>query len=215
MSCQLLKKIAIAIIVMAVLFPLAAATSISSDKTGIVFAVIDGSSFQLSSGETIKLAAIDTPSSGQAGFSESKNYLITLILGKTVILDNSAPTITDQQGRLLCVVYLDYNLTYYENVNMAMIQNGYAAPSSPNNSGFDTTAWTWFVSKETPTTTPSATIGPQTTETPTPTPFSQSSPSISPSIPELSSNITFLIMGIITLLFTSQIVQKKKKLREF
>ena len=151
MNHQSLKKITITIIVMAVLFPLAAATTISTDKTGTVSAVIDGSSFQLSSGETIKLAAIDTPSSGQAGYSESKNYLTTLIQGKTVILDTGATAITDQQGRLLCVVYLDYNSTHFENINMAMIQNGYAAPNSQNINGFDPGTWTWFVLKQTST----------------------------------------------------------------
>ena len=83
---QLHKKITITIIIITVLFPLALATAILTDKTGTVSAVIDGSSFQLGSGGTIKLAAIDTPSSGQAGYSESKNYLTTLIQGKTVYL---------------------------------------------------------------------------------------------------------------------------------
>ena len=43
---------------------------------------------------------------------------------------------------------------------MAMIQNGYAAPNSQNSSGFDVGTWTWFVSKQTPTPSPSATIAP-------------------------------------------------------
>ena len=148
MRCLLLTKVTITIIVVAVLFPLATAESIPTDKTGAVSAVIDGSSFQLSSGETIKLAAIDTPNSGQPGYSESKNYLTTLIQGKPVYLDTGVAATTDQQGRLLCVVYLDYNSTHYENVNMAMIQNGYAAPNGQISNGFDVGAWTWFVLKQ-------------------------------------------------------------------
>ncbi len=204
---QLHKKITITIIIIAVLFPLVSASAFLTDKTGIVSAIIDGSSFQLSSSETIKLAAINTPTLGQAGYSESKNYLTTLIQGKTVILDPGTASITDQQGRLICVVYLDYNSTHYENINMAMIQNGYAAPDSQNNSGFDPSIWTWFVSKETLTSSPSATITPQPTVTPTPTPFSQPSPSV----PELSTNIIVLIIAVTTLLFAAQLFKKRRK----
>ncbi len=207
---QQFKKIIIAIVVMAVLFPLAAATTISTDRTGAVSAVIDGSSFQLSSGETIKLAAIDTPSSGQAGYSESKNYLTTLIQGKTVILDTGTTAVTDQQSRLLCIVYLDYNSTHYENINMAMIQNGYAAPNTQNSTGFDPGTWTWFVLKQTPTSGPSTTVGTQPSATPTPTPFSQPSPSVGPTIPELSTNITLIITVITTLLVAAQFYKKRK-----
>ncbi len=211
MNHQSLKKITVTIIVLAALFPLAFATITPTDKTGTVSAVIDGSSFQLSTGETIKLAAIDTPSSGQAGYSESKSYLTSLIIGKIVILDSGATSTTDQQGRLLCVVYLDYNSTHFENINMAMIQNGYATPISQNINGFDPSTWTWFVLKQTSTVSPIATTGPQTTITPTPTPFSQPSPSIGPTIPELSTNITFLITAIATILIVVQLYKKKKK----
>jgi len=214
MRCLLLTIVAVPIIVLAVLVSLVAAESISTDSTGVVAAVIDGSSFQLSSGGTIKLAAVDTPSSGQAGYSESKNYLTTLIQGKTVYLDTGAAALTDQQGRLLCVVYLDYNSTHYENINMAMIQNGYAAPNSTGSNGFDPGTWTWFVLKQTPTATPSTTIASQSTATPTPTPFSQPSPSINPTIPELSINIPFLIITMTTLLVAAQLYKKRKNKEE-
>lgn len=211
MRCRLLTKVTITIIVIAILFPLVTAESIPTDKTGTVSAVIDGSSFQLGSGETIKLAAIDTPNSVQPGYLESKNYLTTLIQGKTVHLDTGVAATTDQQGRLLCVVYLDYNSTHYENVNMAMIQNAYATPNSQNSNGFNVGTWTWFVLKQTPTSSPSATITPQPSETPTPTPFTQPSPSINPTISELSTNITLLIIAITTILVVAQLYKKKKK----
>ena len=211
MRYRLLTIVTVTIIGLAVLFSLVAAESISTDSAGVVAAVIDGSSFQLSSGGTIKLAAVDTPSSGQAGYSESKNYLTVLIQGKTVYLDTGVAATTDQQGRLLCIVYIDYNSTHHENINMAMIQNGYAVPNSTSSNGFDPGTWTWFVLKQTPTSTPSATITPQPTATPTPTPFSQPSPSINPTIPELSTNITLLITAITTLLVAAQLYKKKKK----
>jgi len=208
MRYRLLTIVTVTIIGLAVLFSLVAAESISTDSAGVVAAVIDGSSFQLSSGGTIKLAAVDTPSSGQAGYSESKNYLTVLIQGKTVYLDTGVAATTDQQGRLLCIVYIDYNSTHHENINMAMIQNGYAVPNSTSSNGFDPGTWTWFVLKQTPTSTPSATI---TQSTATPTPFSQPSPSINPTIPELSTNITLLITAITTLLVAAQLYKKKKK----
>ena len=211
MSCRLVTIVTVMIFVLAVLFSLVTAELISTYNTGTVAAVIDGSSFQLGSGGTVKLVAIDTPSSGQVGYSESKNYLTTLIQSKTVYLDTGAVATTDQQGRLLCVVYIGFNSTHYENINMAMVQNGYAAPNSTIINGFNPGTWTWFVLKQTPTTTPSATITPQSTATPTPTPFSQPSPSINPTIPELSTNITLLIGVITTLIVATQFYKKRKK----
>jgi hypothetical protein len=180
MRCRLLTKVTITLIVLAVLIPLVTAESIPTDKTGAISAVIDGSSFQLSSGETIKLAAIDTPNSGHPGYSESKNYLTILIQGKPVYLDIGVAATTDQKGRLLCVVYLDYNSTHYENVNMAMIQNGYAIPSSLNYSYFNPSSWFWFVPKNTPS--PSSTSSSTPTTSPSVSPYSPPpTPTIDPS----------------------------------
>ena len=207
---RLLTKVTISLIILAALIPLVAAQSISTYRTGTVATVIDGSSFQISSQETIRLAAIDTPASGQVGYIESKNYLAALIQGKTVYLDTGTVATTDQQSRLLCTVYIDFNSTHFENINMAMIQNGYAAPNSTVGNGFDPGTWTWFVLKQT-STSPTATIGPQSTATVTSTPFSPASPSISPSVPELTANLTVLIMALITVLFVSQLYKKRKK----
>jgi hypothetical protein len=207
---RLTAKVTISIIIMVALISLVAAQSISTYRTGTVAAVIDGSTFQLSSQEAIKLAAINTPSLGQAGYLESKNYLITLIQGKTVYLDTGITSTTDQQGRLLCTVYIDFNSTHFENINMAMVQNGYAVPNSTVSNGFDPRTWTWFVLKQT-STSPTATIGPQSTATVTSTPFSPASPTINPSVPELSTNLTVLIMAMITVLVASQLYKKRKK----
>ncbi len=211
MRSQILTIVTASIIVLSVLSSLAAAESISTDSPEVVSAVIDGSSFQLVSGGKIKLAALDTPNSGQPGYLESKNYLTTLIQGKTVYLDTGLTATTDQQSRLLCIVYIDYNSTYYENVNMAMIHNGYAVPNSTNSNGFVPGTWAWFVLKHASTSTPSEIITPQSSETPTPTPFSQPIPSISPTISELSTNITFLIIVLSSLIVAAQLYIKKKK----
>lgn len=210
MRSQILTIVTASIIVLAVLSSLATAESISTVRPEVVFAVIDGSSFQIVSGATIKLAAVDTPNSGQPGYLESKNYLTTLIQGKTVYLDTGLTATTDQQSRLLCIVYIDYNSTYYENVNMAMIQNGYAVPNSTNTNGFDPGTWTWFVLKQTPTAKPSEILTPQTSATPTPTPFNQPIPSISPTISELSTNLIFSIIVLSSLIVAAQFYLKKK-----
>ena len=200
--------ITFSLLLLAFLFSNALATNISIDKTATVSTVIDGSTFTLNSGETVKLAAIDTPPLGY-GYTESRNYLTSMIQGKTVYLDIDTITITDQ-GRLLCVAYLDYNSTHYENVNMAMIQNSYAVPSSVSNTKFNPTTWTWFVPKETPTSSP--TISPSTpTATPTATPFSPPTPSVSPDVPELSAFLSILIIGMTTLLIGAKFYGKKGK----
>jgi endonuclease YncB( thermonuclease family) len=210
MHNRLLTKLAISAIFLVLFFSVASAATIVTDKMGNVFAVIDGKSFQLSSGETIQLANIVTPASGQAGYSESKNYLTSLIQGKTVYLDTGV-TAETEQGRLLCVVYLDYNETHYENVNMAMIQNGYAAPSNSIINEFNPASWTWFVAKQNPTENP--TQNPHSTATPTPTTFSQPSPVVSPTIPEFSVFSVLLLVGSTTILVMAQIYKKEKKLR--
>jgi hypothetical protein len=91
-----------------------------------------------------------------------------------------------------------------------MIQNGYAAPNSQINNGFNVGTWTWFVLKQTTTSSPSETLTPQPSQTPTPTPFSQPSPSINPTIPELSTNPTILIVALITILAATQLFKKRK-----
>ena len=211
MHQRTMKIITVAFLLMAFLIPNVLAATIEIDKTAIVSTVIDGSSFTLLSGEKVKLAAIDTPPLGHNGYTESKNYLSRLIQGKTVYLDTGTVTISDQYGRLLCVAYLDYNSTHYENVNMAMIQNGYAVPSV-NDTNFNPTTWSWFIPKETPTSSPAAISTTAPTSTPTPTPFSPPTPSVSPDIPEYPAFLSLLIMGITSLIIVALFYGKKRKM---
>jgi micrococcal nuclease len=175
----------------------AIASSISIDKIATVSTVIDGSSFTVNSGETIKLAGIDTPQSGQQGYSEAKNYLSNMVQSKTVYLNIDNIAVTDQYGRQISVAYLNYNSTHYENVNMAMIVNNYAVPISVNNSEFNPSSWSWFVPKDTPSPTPTFTPTPTASPSvapysPPPTPttdpgFLTSTPTFSPSVAPYSS----------------------------
>jgi endonuclease YncB( thermonuclease family) len=71
-------------LILGFLFPCALASTISVDASGTVLSVIDGSSFTLTSGETVKLAGIDTPIIGAVGYEASRGYLAGMIQGKTV-----------------------------------------------------------------------------------------------------------------------------------
>ena len=169
------------LLLLPLLFSSVTATSISIDKTATILTIIDGSSFIINSGETVKLAGIDTPQLGQQGYSAAKNYLTNIAQSKTVFLDIDNITPTDQYGRLMSVAYIEYNSTHYENVNMAMIVNNYAIPISLNNSEFNPSSWSWFVPKDTPSSSP--------TSTPTPTASPSGTPSSSPPTPTIDPNL--------------------------
>ncbi len=187
--------IAFSLLLLAFLFFNAIATGINIDSTATATTVIDGSSFMINSGETVKLAGIDTPSSGQQGYSEAKNYLTNMVQGKTVYLDIDNLATPDQYGTLMSVAYLDYNSTHYENVNMAMLVNNYAVPSSLSNSEFNPSSWTWFISKITPSPTPTSTSAP--TASPSVTAFTPPpTPTPSPTVPEFSAVTIFIIISL-------------------
>ena len=90
--------------------------------------IVDGDTFDISSGERIRLADVDTPERGEYGFYEASNFLSALIGGETVYLDVDDVYRYDTYGtRLVCVVYVEYNSTHYINVNNALLRYGYAA----------------------------------------------------------------------------------------
>ena len=225
--------ITFSLLLLTFLFSNVMATSISIDNTATVSTVIDGSSFIINSGETVKLAGIDTPQLGQQGYSEAKNYLTNMVQSKTVHLDIDNLAITDQYGRLMSVAYIDYNSTHYENVNMAMLVNNYAVPIGVNNSEFNPSSWSWFVPKDTPSPSPTSTPAPTTSPSVTPysslptptidpsflTPPPTTSPSVTPYSPPptpiLSLNVPeFLVLAsliIISLAIASVILLKLRK----
>ena len=138
------------------------------DKTAFVTRVIDGDTFEISSGERIRLADVDCPEYYEYGYSQAKDYLTSQIDGKTVYLDIDDIYRTDRYGRLVCVVYVDYDSTHLMNVNKALLDGGYAVISNYNNE-FSPYSWSLYLLKEVvpePTQSPSPSITP----TPTPTP---------------------------------------------
>jgi endonuclease YncB( thermonuclease family) len=71
--------------------------------------IVDGDTFDIDTGERIRLADVDTPALYQEGGPEAEEYLTSLILGKTVYLDIDDKYETDYKGtgdRFVCIVYL-------------------------------------------------------------------------------------------------------------
>jgi micrococcal nuclease len=88
--------------------------------TLICTAVIDGDTFRLETGETVRLIGIDAPELSQPGGEMSRKYLTHLILNKGVTLETGYED-RDKYNRLLRFVYIDDVC-----VNEEMIRQGYA-----------------------------------------------------------------------------------------
>ncbi|MBU7018359.1 MAG: thermonuclease family protein [Theionarchaea archaeon] len=82
--------------------------------------VIDGDTFKLETGETVRLIGIDAPELSQPGGEKSREYLAHLILNKGVTLEKGYED-RDKYNRLLRFVYID-DLC----INEEMIRQGYA-----------------------------------------------------------------------------------------
>lgn len=87
-----------------------------------VLRIIDGDTFELFSGEKVRIVGINAPEIKDKYGDESKKYLLSLIQNKYVILENdSISKDKDVYGRLLRYVYLDN-----EDINKKMIRDGFA-----------------------------------------------------------------------------------------
>ena len=90
----------------------------------IVSRVIDGDTFELSSGEIIRLICIDSPEKTQKGYEEANQFLSDLILNKEPRLEKDVSD-KDEYGRLLRYVYVnDSNKEVF--VNKELVKQGYA-----------------------------------------------------------------------------------------
>src|SRR3989304_8615709 len=74
--------------------------------TATVTRVIDGDTFEISTGDEVRMLNINTPERGQYYYQEAKNALKILIENKTVELERDAEG-TDRYGRLLRYVFVD------------------------------------------------------------------------------------------------------------
>ena len=118
------------------------------DMTTVVSRIIDGDTFDVASGDRIRLADVNAPEYYEEGYSESKNFLSELVHNKTVYLDIDDINGTDKYGRLVCVVYVDYNSTYVMNVNKALLVNGHAVIWNFTNNEFDPYSWSLYCPME-------------------------------------------------------------------
>jgi micrococcal nuclease len=82
--------------------------------------IIDGDTFRLTNGDTIRLIGIDAPELSQPGGEVSRKYLAHLILGKPITLEKGHED-RDKYHRLLRFVYIN-DLC----INEEMIRQGYA-----------------------------------------------------------------------------------------
>ncbi len=91
----------------------------SSLPDNYVTEVIDGDTFQINNGETIRLLCVDTPEKNQEGYEEAREFLESMILGREVIL-NSSVTDKDIYNRSLRYVYVNDSF-----VNKMILNQGY------------------------------------------------------------------------------------------
>ncbi|MBU7045436.1 MAG: thermonuclease family protein, partial [Theionarchaea archaeon] len=80
-------------------------TNTWAEDSFICTVVIDGDTFRLETGETVRLIGIDAPELSQPGGKESREYLTHLILNKGVTLEKGYED-RDKYNRLLRFVYL-------------------------------------------------------------------------------------------------------------
>jgi endonuclease YncB( thermonuclease family) len=82
----------------------------NNEKAGnnYVSEVIDGDTFEMNTGETIRLLCVDAPEQGQEDYDEAKDFLEHLILHRNVRLESSnIEDDKDKYGRLLRFVYVN------------------------------------------------------------------------------------------------------------
>ena len=91
-----------------------------------VIDVIDGDSFKMNTGDSIRLLCVDTPEQDEEGYERAMKFLESLILYKEVRLEQ-AETLnrTDRYGRTLAFVYVD-NLGKEVFVNKMIVEAGFS-----------------------------------------------------------------------------------------
>ena len=99
-----------------------------TDKTATVTAIIDGDTFVIDSGESVRLIGIDSPERGDPYYFEARDKLSSLVKNETVLLVRDKEN-KDQYGRLLRYVWRS-NIF----INAEMVSSGYATvyPYPPN-----------------------------------------------------------------------------------
>lgn len=129
-----MRKTMLAVMLVILIIPMVQAVKCAEiDMTSKVTSVHDGDTFTLVTGERVRLADLNAPELGVPGSYEARDYLDSLVYQQKVYLDVDDLYRTDTYGRLVCVVYVDYNSTHLLNVNKALIDGGYAKAKNYDN----------------------------------------------------------------------------------
>jgi len=90
------------------------------DDLNKVWCVIDGDTFKLASGRSVRLIGINAPESKELGSLSASRALEDLVLGENIVLEKDVSDV-DYFGRLLRYVYVN-NVS----VNADMVRKGWA-----------------------------------------------------------------------------------------
>jgi len=118
------------------------------DAQGIASYIFDGDTFDVDLIGVIRLADIDAPEEGEAGYQEATEYLNSSIFNKNICLDIDDIYGTGPFGRIIAVAYIRYNSTHYLNINKDLLDKGYANISDYDNE-FNPYKWTLYVANNT------------------------------------------------------------------
>ena len=81
-------------------------------QTGVVETVLDGDTFRLNTGETVRLAEVDAPQVGSAAYAQAFEKLKQLVEGKAILYDQRT---VDNQGHIVADVWVN---SFYINDEM-------------------------------------------------------------------------------------------------
>lgn len=73
-------------------------------ESAVVTEVMDGDTFKVDNGQTVRMIGVDAPDKGQVGYEQATNYLRDIIEGETVGLDYDYYQ-DDKYGRILAYVW--------------------------------------------------------------------------------------------------------------
>ncbi len=93
-------------------------------EPGFVTRIIDGDTFELSTGEKVRLICVNTPEQDEDGYQEAKDFLRTRIANKTVLIEKDVSE-HDKFRRLLRYVYLNESGEIHF-INRELVQRGFA-----------------------------------------------------------------------------------------
>ncbi|MFW9929910.1 MAG: thermonuclease family protein [Candidatus Thorarchaeota archaeon] len=116
---------------------------IEVDGSGTATYIVDGDTLDVSSVGRIRIADIDCPESDETGGPEAESYLYNLVYQKTVYADIDDIYGIDVYGRIVAVIYVQFNATNVKNVNKAMLVSGHATIWNFENE-FDPYSWNLY-----------------------------------------------------------------------